>query len=558
MEHEEIDGRAKAVDRHGDDSPSAAPVTVKTPLVQQEQIRLNDPIRPPAACFVPVILAVMLAVLAGCQLPYLSRPAAVGVQVELPPRVAGSNTTRLAVIGDFGVNTQAEADVAARVASWQPDAVITVGDNNYPDGTASTIDDNIGRYYHSFIDPYKGSHGTGATDNRFFPVLGNHDWRTASGTPPLPTPYLDYFELPGNERYYDVTVGSVHIFAIDSDPHEPDGIESTSVQADWLKAALAGSTAPWRLVFMHHPPYSSSSTHGSTPELQWPYAEWGANAVLAGHDHTYERIERNGILYFVNGIGGAPLYPMGAPITGSQVRYNADYGAMLIEATSDRITYWAINRNGVEIDKIEQRIEDVQRPSLPTVGRVEQRVTGSENDAEEIVATGAVNLTSTDLEFITDPNRGAQIVGMRFPGIWLAQGADVRRAYVELTVDEVTGETSSLTFAAEARAETVPFQATPNNLSARPMTTARSVWRSVPAWSVVEQRIRSPDLAPLIREVLNRSDWQPGNALVLLVYGSGRRTAESFDGSPALAPVLRMEVVYGQWLFLPAILYPQE
>lgn len=503
----------------------------------------------------PVALIAVLAVLAGCQLPYLSRPASMGEQVLLPPRPAGSDVTRLAVIGDFGMDNREEADVAALVASWQPDAVVTVGDNNYPDGTAETIDDNIGRHYHDFIYPYKGSHGAGATSNRFFPTLGNHDWRTASGTPPLPTPYLDYFTLPGNERYYDVTIGPVHIFAVDSDPHEPDGIESTSVQADWLRAALAGSTAPWRLVFMHHPPYSSSSTHGSTPELQWPYAEWGANAVLAGHDHTYERIERDGILYFVNGMGGAALYPIGTPVEGSQVRYNSDYGAMLIEATNEVITYYAISRNGIQIDKVEQRIEDVQRAPVPAVGLVEQRVAGSENDAEEDVATGAVNLTSTDLELIADPTHGAQVVGMRFAGVWLPQGADVRRAYVEVTVDEVTGEGAALTFAAEARAGPAPFQAVPYDLSTRPLTAARSVWRSVPGWTTVGQRFRSPDLAPLIREVLIRPDWQPGAAIVLLVSGSGRRTAESFDGDAALAPVLRMEVVYDRWLYLPAIVH---
>ena len=518
---------------------------------------MNHSTRPAGIRFVPAILVAVLVVLAGCQLPYLNAAGVPGTRVQLPPRPAGSDVTRLAVIGDFGMDNQPEADVAALVASWQPDAVVTVGDNNYPDGTAETIDDNIGRHYHDFIYPYKGSHGAGATSNRFFPTLGNHDWRTASGNPPLPTPYLDYFTLPGNERYYDVTVGPVHIFAVDSDPHEPDGIESTSVQADWLRAGLAGSTAPWRLVFMHHPPYSSSSSHGSTPEMQWPYAEWGANAVLAGHDHTYERIERDGILYFVNGMGGAALYTIGLPVEGSQVRYNSDYGAMLIEATSETITYWAISRSGAQIDKVEQRIEDVQRAPLPAVGLVEQRIVSSENDAEEIIATGEIVLTSSDLEFISDPNQGAQVVGMRFAGILLGRNADVRRAYVELTVDEVdelSGQGATLTFAAEARAGPAPFQDVPYDLSQRPLTAARSVWRSVPGWTTVEQRFRSPDLAPLIREVITRADWQPGNALVILVSGSGRRTAESFDGDSTLAPVLRMEVVFDRWLYLPAIL----
>ena len=55
---------------------------------------------------------------------------------------------------------------------------------------------------------------------------------------------------------------------------------------------LAASTAPWKIVYMHHPPYSSSQ-HGSTPGMQWPFENWGASLVLTGHDHTYERILRD-------------------------------------------------------------------------------------------------------------------------------------------------------------------------------------------------------------------------------------------------------------------------
>src|SRR6266496_6790318 len=80
---------------------------------------------------------------------------------------AGAQTsTRFAVIGDYGSSTTAERDVATLVKNWSPDFIITVGDNNYPDGAASTIDANIGQYYHSFIYPYTGSYGAGATVNR--------------------------------------------------------------------------------------------------------------------------------------------------------------------------------------------------------------------------------------------------------------------------------------------------------------------------------------------------------------------------------------------------------
>src|SRR4051812_32001775 len=98
-----------------------------------------------------------------------------------------------AVIGDFGADGTPEADVAALVKGWNPDVIITLGDNNYPDGGADTIDPNIGKYYHDYIGNYGGAYGAGSAVNRFFPSLGNHDWRTVSGSPPLPTPYLDYF-----------------------------------------------------------------------------------------------------------------------------------------------------------------------------------------------------------------------------------------------------------------------------------------------------------------------------------------------------------------------------
>jgi len=262
-----------------------------------------------------------------------------------PPPGAGS-ILRFAVIGDYGEAGTEEGDVAALVAGWSPDLVLTAGDNNYPAGAADTIDANIGQYYHDFICPYTGAYGAGSDSNRFLPSLGNHDWGTANAQP-----YLDYFELPGNERYYDYVQGPVHFFILDSDPNEPDGIDALSTQAAWLQAGLAASTLPWQIVVMHHPPYSSSSTHGSTTTLQWPFKEWGADAVIAGHDHTYERLNIDGIPYFVNGLGGYPVkYPFGPPLPGSLVRYNADHGAMLVDATETGIAFRFITRGGTTID----------------------------------------------------------------------------------------------------------------------------------------------------------------------------------------------------------------
>ncbi len=228
-----------------------------------------------------------------------------------------SRLLRFAVIGDYGIAGDRARDVSLLVKSWGVDFVITTGDNNYPNGAASTIDANIGQYYSDFIFPYTGSFGSTATRNRFFPSMGNHDWEAAGAAP-----YLTYFTLPGNERYYEFVQGLVHFFAVDSDPSEPDGISAGSVQGQWLQSRLAASTLPYRIVYMHHAPLSSAQ-NGSHPTLQWPYRAWGASTVIAGHDHTYERIMHDGIPYFVNGAGGFSLYNFHTPVNGSAVRFNS-------------------------------------------------------------------------------------------------------------------------------------------------------------------------------------------------------------------------------------------
>lgn len=257
---------------------------------------------------------------------------------DCPPDV------RFAVIGDYGYAGRNEAAVADLVAGWDVDFVVTTGDNNYADGEATTIDANIGQFYHEYIHPYQGTYGPGAAENRFFPVLGNHDWRA-----PGAQPYLDYFTLPGNERYYDVERGPVHLFAVDSDPNEPDGRTPQSVQGQWLEAQMTASDAPWKLVVLHHPPYSSSR-HGSEEIMRWPYAAWGATAVLAGHDHSYERLQVDDVVYFVNGLGGRSRYRVGRPLPESTVRYNGAYGAMLVNAADTCINFSFIATDGALID----------------------------------------------------------------------------------------------------------------------------------------------------------------------------------------------------------------
>jgi hypothetical protein len=252
-----------------------------------------------------------------------------------------------AVIGDYGADTQAEEDVSVLVKSWNPEFILTVGDNNYENGSASTIDRNIGQYYHEFIFPYLGTYGSGSPDsNRFFPVPGNHDW-VASNL----TPYRDYFTLPNNERYYDFVWENVHFFMIDADPHEPDGYSENSVQALWMKSRMEASTADWQIAVLHFSPYCSGGDHGSISTVQWPYKQWGADAVFSGHDHIYERLLSDGLDYWVNGLGGKNIDSLDDPISESQILFNGDFGAMRCEVYNDSLTIKFITRTGVLIDQ---------------------------------------------------------------------------------------------------------------------------------------------------------------------------------------------------------------
>ncbi len=258
------------------------------------------------------------------------------------------STSRYAIIGDYGVATLGEPLVASLVKSWDPVLIATVGDNNYPLGEAATIDQNIGQYYHEFIYKYAGGYGPGSPTQRFLPVMGNHDWYTAGGQA-----YFDYFTLPGNERYWEWRSGPLHLFGLDSDPNEPDGVTADSVQGNWLQHKLGQSDAPWKVVLLHHAAYSSGSTHGSSAHMQWPFADWGADVVYQGHDHTFERLHRHGIPYVVEGTGGNALYAFSGTVQpGSTRRDDTEYGATMVEACAERLLLRHYTAGGALLDTV--------------------------------------------------------------------------------------------------------------------------------------------------------------------------------------------------------------
>lgn len=155
--------------------------------------------------------------------------------------------------------------------------------------------------------------------------------------------------MPGNRRYYDVEVGLVHLYAVDSYENEPDGATAASAQAKWLRDALAAPrTACLRVVYFHHTPYSSGDF--AVPRMRWPFAAWGADVVIAGHDHTYERLSVDGIPYFVNGLGGSNRFGFSTTAPESQFKYVDEWGAMLVTVTRAGVTYEFYDFEGARVD----------------------------------------------------------------------------------------------------------------------------------------------------------------------------------------------------------------
>lgn len=172
--------------------------------------------------------------------------------------------------------------------------------------------------------------------------------------------------------------------------------------------------------------------------------------------------------------------------------------------------------------------------------KVEARVSAGEDDAEES-ASGSVGLTSSDLELVHDG--GDQVVGIRFRDLEIPNGAAIVAAYIQFRVDEATSEATSLLIQAQSADDAPLFSSSSNNISARERTAAAIPWAVAP-WTSVGQAgpdQRSPDIAPVIQEVVGRAGWSAGRALAVIITGTGERVAESFNGDPSGAPLLYVE-----------------
>ena len=267
--------------------------------------------------------------------PAQQTPSGTAAPQRVPSTAAGSDPV-LVGAGDIARCDGTDDEATAAIVERTPGIVFTLGDNAYDRGTPEE--------FKNCFDPSWGSF----RDRIGFPVPGNHDYLTdgAAG-------YRDYFgtaAAPAGTTWYSRDVGDWHVVVLDSDCGEVDGGCATDgAQLEWLRADLAASDAACTLALWHHPRFSSGM-HGNDPDVApfWDalYAA-GADLVLNGHDHDYERFApqdpqahpdpAHGITEIVVGTGGAELRDFGSPVANSVVRSSVSPG--VIELTLGR-TGW--------------------------------------------------------------------------------------------------------------------------------------------------------------------------------------------------------------------------
>src|SRR5437773_1175636 len=234
-----------------------------------------------------------------------------------------------------GAGDIADCDASATAALLDniPGTVFTAGDNAYPNGSSAD--------YTQCYDPSWGRHKV-----RTRPSPGNHDHNTSGAAG-----YFGYFGAqagPAGLGYYSYDVGAWHIISLDSNIDMSAG----SAQETWLRADLAASTKRCTIAYWHHPRFSSGTSHGSTGSTQplWQALyDFGAEIVISGHDHEYERFApqtadgtadaARGIREFVVGTGGAGLYSLGTPLPNSEVGNDNSHGVLKLTLSDGSYTW---------------------------------------------------------------------------------------------------------------------------------------------------------------------------------------------------------------------------
>jgi acid phosphatase type 7 len=278
-----------------------------------------------------VLVVLLLSVAGGCAAAP-ARPAPPSTTTDVPSTTTTApSAVRVVAAGDIScepgmATTSAECRMGATadlISALDPDVVLPLGDLQYDFGKA---DDFVASYATNW----------GRFKDRTRPVIGNHEYTggRANG-------YFGWFgdAAHGPDGWYSFDPGSGwHVVVLNSVCAAVGGCGEGSRQLAWLRADLAATSAECILAAWHHPRWSSG-LHGSDGTMApvWDaLAARGADLVLSGHDHHYERFApRDGLVQFVVGTGGRNLYPVLGQEEASQVRNTATFGVLDLALQED-------------------------------------------------------------------------------------------------------------------------------------------------------------------------------------------------------------------------------
>jgi PKD repeat protein len=244
-----------------------------------------------------------------------------------PPPPPPPASVTLVGAGDIADCAKTQDELTAQLLDTIPGTVITLGDNAYPHGALAD--------YTNCYAPTWGRHKA-----RTKPIPGNHEYETpgASG-------YFSYFGAAAGDPakgYYSYDLGDWHIVALNGYVAHAAG----STQEQWLRADLGASTKRCTLAYWHGPLFSSGSLTDTTMRPLWQALyDDGAEVVLAGHEHHYERFAPQtaagaadpayGIRQIVVGTGGSGLFGFGTVAPNSEVRNAATFGVLRVTLRPD-------------------------------------------------------------------------------------------------------------------------------------------------------------------------------------------------------------------------------
>lgn len=241
-------------------------------------------------------------------------------------------------------------EATANIIDKYPEAVVfTAGDNVQGEG-------RMPEYTNCFTASW------GRFLNRLHPVPGNHDYMTEGGAP-----YYTYFGAAAGEPFkgwYSYDVGEWHIVALNSNC-DAVACGPNSAQVAWLREDLAANPARCTMLHWHHPRWSSglAGSYGSVNSFWRAAVDFGAELVINGHDHNYERfapmdVEGSpspvGVRQFTVGTGGDPLRAFGEIKPNSEFRFNENHGVIRLELYPDRYTWAFESIDGAIVDSGEE------------------------------------------------------------------------------------------------------------------------------------------------------------------------------------------------------------